>query len=127
MNKFSDNGFFTENKKVFKLLGGEKRLIVLLKTCHIPILLDIDGVEFDMENTNNLLNANIIKYVIENYTRDLKELEVEPFRIRQVWEGLDLYAVNISCLWSFESYDGWLDVMYYDSIDPETNQLLIET
>lgn len=127
MNKFSDNGFVIENEKVFKLIGGEKRLIVLLKSCHIPILLDIDGVEFDMEIEDNLMDVDIIKYVIENYTRDLKELEVEPFRIRQVWEGLDLYAVNISCLWSFEIYDGWVDIMYYDGIDPETNQLLIET
>lgn len=127
MNKFSGNGFVIENEKVFKLIGGEKRLIVLLKSCHIPISVDINGVKFDMEIEDNLMDADIIKYVIENYTRDLKELEVEPFRIRQVWCGLDLYAINISCLWSFESYDGWVDIMYYDGIDPETNQLLIET
>lgn len=127
MNKFSDNGFVVENENVFKLIGGEKRLIVLLKSCHIPISVDINGVKFDMEIEDNLMDADIVKYVIENYTRDLKELEVEPFRIRQVWEGLDLYAINISKIWGFQYYDGWVDVMYYDGIDPETNQLLIET
>lgn len=151
MSKFDDNGFYIKNNKVYKYINGQKRLITLLKPNYSSIYFNItydenENIEnikpmydaylfkrnvdldkkdiLDMEDTNNLINAYLIKYIVDNSTCTIKDIEIEPHLIRQIVDGLDLYAIDISKVWDFHNYDSYIDIIYYTSIDKETNQLI---
>lgn len=152
MGKFDDNKFFIEkNNKVYKYINGQKRLITLLKPNYSSVYFNItcgenENIEnikpmydaylfkrnvdldekyiLDMEDTNNLINADLIKYILDNSTYTIKDIDIEPHLIRQIVDGLDLYAIDISKIWGFHNYDGNVDIIYYSSIDKETNQLI---
>lgn len=151
MSKFDDNGFYIKNNKVYKYINGQKRLITLLKPNYSSIYFNItydenENIEnikpmydaylfkrnvdldekdiLDMEDTNNLINAGLIKYILDNSTYTIKDIDIEPHLIRQIVDGLDLYAIDISKIWDFHNYDSYIDIIYYSGIDKETNQLI---
>lgn len=123
MSKFNDNGFFIEKEKVYKYINSQKRLIVLLKPNYDSINIELNGVEFDMEDTNNLINAELVKCIIDNSNLSLNDINIHPYIVKDISEGLDLYAIDISKIWDFQNYDSWIDIIYYSGIDKETNQL----
>jgi hypothetical protein len=124
MSKFNDNGFFIEKEKVYKYINSQKRLIVLLKPNYCEISFDMNGTEFDMEDTNNLLNAELVKFIIDKSKCNLEDINKYPNIVKDISEGLDLYAIDISKIWNFQNYDSWIDIIYYSGIDKETNQLI---
>lgn len=151
MSKFDDNGFYIKNNKVYKYINGQKRLITLLKPNYSSIYFNItydenENIEYikpmydrylyksnadsdekdilNIEDCDNLLNCNVLKYLINNSTCDLKAIETEPYIIDDIVEGLNLYAIDILQIWGFHNYDSYVDIIYYSSIDKETNQLI---
>lgn len=124
MDKFSDVGFYIKGDKVYKVIDGYTRLITLLKPNYCRVDFDFNGRKLNMEDTNNLLNADLIKYIIDNSTCTLKDIDIEPYIVRQIVDGLDLYAIDISKIWDFQNYDSYVDIIYYSGIDKETNQLI---
>ncbi|MEG1141825.1 MAG: hypothetical protein RSE41_05190 [Clostridia bacterium] len=124
MSRFNDNGFYIKDNKVYKVIDGCTRLITLLKPNYCRANFDMNETEFNMENTDNLINADLIKYIVDNSTCTLKDIDIEPYLIRQIAKGLDLYAIDISKLWDFHNYDSYVSIIYYSAIDEETNQLM---
>ena len=124
MSKFNDSGFFIEKEKVYKYINGHKRLIVLLKPNYYEISFNMNGTEFDMEDTNNLINAELVKCIIDKSKCSLEDINIHPYIVKDISEGLDLYAIDTSKIWDFQNYDSWIDIIYYSGIDKETNQLI---
>lgn len=123
MNKFIEDGFFREDDKVYKIINGEKRLVVLFKPNFDSVRIDFNGETLDMEDTDNLKNGELIESLISNCTYDLDDINKEPYVVEDIHEGLSLYAVDISKIWNFRRYDSFMDVVYYDEPDKDTNEL----
>lgn len=125
MGKFDDSGFYIKNNKVYKTIEGYDMLITLLKPNYCDISFDMNGTEFDMEDTNNLINAELVKFIIDKSKCNLEDINKYPNIVKDISEGLDLYAIDYkSKIWNFQNYDSWIDIIYYSGIDKETNQLI---
>lgn len=125
MSKFDKSGFYIKNNKAYKDINGNSRLITLLKPNYDYVELKLNEETFDMEDTENLLNCEIIKHIINNTECNLNDIDNMPHRIDNISEGLDLYAIDTSNkIWDFNNYDSWISVIEYEGIHDETNQLI---
>lgn len=123
MSKFIENGFFIENEKVYKMIDGQKKLIVLIKPNYGYVEIEFNSCILNMENIENLMNSELIHHLIDTYNGSLDGIGRDYHRVEDIHKYIDLYAVDISRIWDFHNYDSYIDVVYYDGIDGETNKL----
>ncbi|WP_195346673.1 hypothetical protein [Paraclostridium sordellii] len=117
---------YISNGNIYMNLDNLKRLLTLTKPNYDTVELNIDNQIYDMSEVDNLMDINIIKYFIFNKNINLEGISKPPYEIIDIYDGINLVAIDISKCWVYNDYDGKISIIQYDGKDKETNRLFID-
>ncbi|WP_460423838.1 hypothetical protein, partial [Paraclostridium sordellii] len=117
---------YISNGNIYMNLDNLKRLLTLTKPNYDTVELNIDNQIYDMSEVDNLMDINIIKYFLFNKNINLEGISKPPYEIIDIYDGINLVAIDISKCWVYNDYDGKISIIQYDGKDKETNRLFID-
>ncbi|MEG1141824.1 MAG: metallophosphoesterase [Clostridia bacterium] len=126
MNSFKSNKPYISNGNIYINFNNKKRLLTLTKPNYEDIKLTIDTQIYDMSEVDNLMDVNIIKYLIHHTNIKLEDISKPPYEIINIYDGINLVAIDTYKYWSYKEYDGKISIVQYDAIDKETNRLFMD-